>query len=512
MFSNKVHNYQQRLFVAYLIFWLSLVVIVVSLIQKSIFGHKYYKYLSEGNRVREEKIIAPRGVFLDRFGKSLVENKISKKYGYRRIYLYPDATSHLLGYLSLPDKVNLNDYSCGALGLSNQFIGKLALEKYFECELRGQSGKRIYETNAMGKKTRELARTEPKSGQNIDLALDLDLQLVAKKTMANRPGGVIATNPKNGQVLLFYSSPGFDSNKLTREDGLYNKLSMAENKPLFNRLTLGLYPPGSVIKPIIALAALEEGTISKSTQYLDNGVFKLGGVEFGNWYYLQYGKTEGEVNVVKAIRRSNDIFFYHLGIDMGVAKINSWFEKFGLNDTEVGKYFPQAQGLLPNNKWKQETLQDKWYLGDTVNLSIGQGYLLLNPVQLHTALSTIANNGEKCDLNFIKNGLRHCYSLELNQDHLDTVIEGMVQACQTGGTGWPLFDFKVGNKQITTACKTGTAESTADKAPPHAWFTVFAPAHNPEIIVTVLLENGGEGSSDAAPVAKQILTEYFSHN
>lgn len=510
MFSNQEHNYRKRLFIISLIVWLSLGVIVVSLINKSIISHKYYDSLSKSNRVREEKVIAPRGIFIDRAGKALAENQSSQKFGFRRVYLYPKLTGHLLGYLSLPDTVNLQDYSCGAPALPNQFVGKVGLEKYYECLLRGKPGKIIYETNALGKKTRELARSEPKSGENIYLTIDLSLQIQADKAMKGRPGAIIATNPKTGEVLLFYSSPGFNSNQLTKEAGLYERLSLDEGKPLLNRLTLGLYPPGSVIKPILALAGLEEGVINKNTEYTDKGVYKLGGLEFGNWYFLQYGKTEGQVDVVKGIKRSNDIFFYHLGVEMGVNKINSWLKKFDLDKQEVKEYFPQAKGLLPNNNWKKKTLGEEWYLGDTVNLSIGQGYLLLNPLQLHTALSAIANNGRKCNLVFVKNGLRHCKSLDLNQEHLETVIDGMIQTCQSGGTGWPFFDFKVNQKSITVACKTGTAESTSDKALPHAWFTVFAPAYDPEIILTVLVENGGEGSAEAAPIAKQILSQYFS--
>ena len=510
MFKYQEQNQNNRYILPFFILLLTYLILWLSLFGKTVVGYKYYASLSEANKTKEQLVVAPRGVFLDKSNKPLVANDNNPKYGYERRYLYPEATAHLLGYLSLPDKNSLQDYSCGAPPLSNQFMGKTGLEKYFECELRGTPGKIIYETNALGENKRELARVEPKQGNNIKLTVSLELQQAAHQAFSEGLlGGAIATDPKTGEVLLYYSSPGFNSNLLLKKEGLYQELGLKESKPMFNRLGLGLYPPGSVIKPLIALGALESKVISQQTEFTDKGIFKLGGVEFGNWYYLQYGKTDGEVNVVKAIKRSNDIFFYHLGVEMGVKKINYWLEKFGLKEQSLQKYFPQSQTLLPNNSWKQQNLNEPWYLGDTVNLAIGQGYLLVNPTQMHLATAIIANNGLKCDPYFTKNGLRHCENLEIEQEHINAIVEGMVQACSSGGTGWPFFDYKINNQTIAVACKTGTAESPGDKALPHAWFTVFAPAHDPEIVLTVLVEHGGEGSAVAAPIAKQILNAFF---
>jgi len=510
MFKEKVHIQQQRLFIPYVILCITLAIFLLTLFSKSILGHRYYLHLSESNRTKEIKQIAPRGVFFDRDGMAMVSNLKSEKYGFVRHYTSPKATAHLLGYLSLPDQINLHDYSCGAPPLSNQFMGRIGLEKYFECLLRGLPGKSIVEINALGKQLRELARQEPIRGKNINLTVSLALQKTAERAFAGRAGAAVATDPQTGEVLLFYSSPSYDPNRLLSQEGLYEELSEREDQPLFNRLSSGLYPPGSVIKPLLALGALEEGIITKETIYEDNGIYKLGGLEFGNWYFLQYGKTEGEVNVVKAIKRSNDIFFYHLGTKMGLSKINQWFGRFGLSERSLNQYFSQSQSLLPTADWKKRTLKEPWFLGDTVNLSIGQGYLLVNPLQLHQALSIIAANGKKCELTFVRGELRPCQKLELMADHLETIQRGMVAACENGGTGWPFFDFKIKGKPLRVACKTGTAEAGGAKATPHAWFTVYAPVENPQIALTVLLENGGEGSSEAAPVAKQILEQFFS--
>ncbi len=511
MFNYQEQRQKERYILSYFALLLIFLVLTSSLVFKTVIAHKYYSVLSEANRVREELNIAPRGVFFDTNGQALTANDNNPKHGFIRRVLYPEATAHLLGYLALPDQVSLQDYSCGAPPLSNQFIGKTGLEKFFECQLRGKSGKTIYETDALGKKSRELARIDPIQGRNINLTVSLPLQKAANDAFGSAlTGGVIASDPKTGAVLLYYSSPGFNSNLLLSKVGLYHELETNMQKPLFDRLALGLYPPGSVIKPILALGALEKGIISKETTFEDQGTLKLGGVEFGNWYYLQYGKTEGKVDVIKAIKRSNDIYFYQLGIKMGVNNIDSWLKKFGFHERSLAQYFPQSQSLLPDQVWKKKTLGENWYLGDTVNLAIGQGYLLVNPIQMHMAIAILANQGKKCELYFSKNGLRHCQNLGLNQEHLNTVVSGMVQACAPGGTGWPLFDYTVNKKRVVTACKTGTAEAADNKALPHAWFTVMAPIPDPKIVLTVLVEHGGEGSEVAAPIAKQILDTFFA--
>lgn len=510
MFKYQGQSIDKRFILPLFILLLTFLILWLSLFNKTIIGHKYYNSLAESNRIKETKIIAPRGVFFDRHNQVLVANDNNPKYGFIRRYLYPEATAHLLGYLSLPDKISLQDYSCGAPPLSNQLIGKTGLEKYFECELQGKAGKILYETNALGEKKRELARTKAKQGKNIKLTISLPLQQAAHSAFGqDYSGAAIASDPDTGEILLFYSSPSFNNNLFFKKPGAYETFNQSKDQPLFNRLTLGLYSPGSIIKPLIAVGALQSGVITKETQFTDSGIFKLGGVEFGNWYYLQYGKTEGEVNVVKGIKRSNDIFFYNLGIKMGVSEINYWLKKFGLAEQSLKDYFPQSQTLLPDNQWKQEAVGEPWYLGDTVNLSIGQGYLLVNPVQMHLATSVIASYGSKCDLHFVKDNLRHCQNLEIEKEYLETVTEGMKQACAPGGTGWPFFDYKINGKRMIVACKTGTAESTETEALPHAWFTVFAPAVKPEIVLTVLVENAGEGSEVAAPIAKQILNAFF---
>ena len=209
------------------------------------------------------------------------------------------------------------------------------------------------------------------------------------------------------------------------------------------------------------------------------------------------------VNITKAIRRSNDIFFYLIGEKTGVEKIKKWAEIYGLgNDNNFG--FEENEGLIPSSFWKQDVLKEQWYLGDTYNFSIGQGYILATPLQMALVNATIANNGYYCQPKLLKNDRPNCKKLPISQTTLNLIKEGMKEACSPGGTGWPLFDFKP-----QTACKTGTAESHGEKILPHAWISVFAPYENPQISVTILIEEGGQGSDVAGPIAKEILKAYF---
>lgn len=486
--------------------------IIAALFKVSVIAHNYYTTLANTNKTKEVLIQPPRGVFFDRDNTPLVINEENKRYGYIRKYLFPEEYAHVLGYVGLPGNDSLNDHTCGKPPLSEQYMGKTGLEKYFECRVRGIPGKILYEIDARGQKKSSLARNNSQQGENITLSLSTKLQKIARSQFGEKKGAVIASNPENGEIYLFYSSPSFDSNIFfgdkTGEE--YNSLVQNKDKPLLNRLTQALYPPGSVIKPFIALAALADGIITSQTTYEDTGIFKFGGIEFGNWYFLQYGKKEGPVNVEKAIMRSNDIYFYQVGLKLGAQKMASWFKRFRLLADDLRPYFSQVEGLIPTEEWKKRTLREKWYLGDTVNMSIGQGYTLLSPSQIQQGVSLVASGGKECPFTFLKGERRHCKEGIISPTDAQTVINGMVQACDTGGTGWPFFDFKINGKRVKVACKTGTAESVNNKTNPHAWFTVFAPVEKPRIAMTVLVENGGEGSSVAAPIAKKILEEFLS--
>ncbi len=504
-----MQGYSKRTQIIVMLMALVYAVLVIELLKKTVFASPYYQRLSDSNAIRQVLIPAPRGVFYDRNGKPLVNNDSSKRYQYVRAYPYHELYAHVIGYMGLPSDKTLKDRSCPAPARSNQFVGVYGLEQVFECRLRGIPGARYLVVDAQGGKKVELAQQEPRRGEDIHLTFDTHLQETAQRSLQGKRGGVMASNPQTGELLVFYSSPSFDVQQIVRTPSSYAHYASDEAQPLFNRLVSGTYPPGSVVKPVLAIGALESGVITGATEIEDTGVLTVGGTSFGNWYFLQYGKKEGQVDVVKAIGRSNDIFFYTVGIRGGEKKLTGWLEDFHYDRTDMQDYFTQARATLPSDTWKRREIGEQWYLGDTINLAIGQGYLLVTPAQVHAATAMLAT-GRWCPFSVEQGQQQHCVDLHLNQEHLQLVQEGMRRACSTGGTGWPLFDFTVRGKKISVGCKTGTAESTgADQRDPHAWFTVFAPFENPTIAITVLVEHGGEGSSVAAPIAKDLLTAYF---
>ncbi|MCL5019077.1 MAG: penicillin-binding transpeptidase domain-containing protein, partial [Patescibacteria group bacterium] len=331
---------------------------------------------------------------------------------------------------------------------------------------------------------------------------------------------------------LFTMGPNYlaasDSSYLSLSDILLD----SQNQPLLDRSISGTYPPGSTFKLVVASAGLENKIIDENYQIEDTGVLQIGAFSFSNWYYTGYGGKDGEVNVVKGIKRSNDIFFYKLAEKIGVDKVSETAQKFGLGKPLGIDLQGEAAGLVPTPEWKQKTIGEPWYLGDTYHYGIGQGFLLTTPLQVNGWTQAIANEGTLYQPRLFKDSkLQILSSNLLNQHSSDLIREGMVEACNPGGVAWPLFQFRVHNsklridgknilgvdiasgsadtRQITIACKTGTAEHGGSNPEPHAWITLFAPAYNPEIVITVLAEESGEGSNIAAPIAKKILENWF---
>lgn len=504
-------------------------IIVLRLFHLCIVKGNYYSLLSEENRVREIVIEPARGKIIDRKGFVVAENKPADKsvrsdrFFSQRIYQAGEAMAHLIGYRQLADDEDLTQDNCmNKLSIGDK-VGKKGVEKLFQCKLRGKPGKELIEVDASGKYLRTITMMPPIDGDTIQLAVDLQLQKLAYELIKGKRGAVVGIKPQTGEVLVLTASPAYDPQKFEDKDSsTISQYFTVKDKPLFNRATDAAYPPGSVFKPFVALSALEEKKIDSTTLIEDTGSIKAGPLTFGNWYFLQYGKTEGMVNVVKALQRSNDIFFYKTGEIMGPEMIRTWADRFGFGEkTNIG--LEEVAGLIPSPFWKMETLKEKWYLGDTYNLSIGQGYLLVTPLQMAVATAAIANDGVLCMPQLLKTAKNNqCKKLSVSQKNIFLVKEGMRAACTTGGTGWPLFDFAVNTDaksavstasasltKLQTACKTGTAESHAVSGIPHAWFTIYAPSENPEIVLTVLLEEAGQGSDMAAPIARDILKAYF---
>lgn len=485
----------------------------------------YFKSLAEDNRVRRIPIYAPRGSIYDRDGQILVE---SKKQGnpeesykdakdiivpWSREYKRGEALGHVTGYLGFAkeDEVGKVRGNCPEKGTRKigSFVGRSGLEETYDCILSGIDGEELVEVDAMGRAVRTLGRREPQKGEDIRTTIDYGLQKKIAEVMKDKKGAVVALNPK-GEVLALYSAPSYDPGIFVTKDNQENVVNVLndQNQPLFNRAIAGTFHPGSVYKPVIALAALSENAITKDYTYNDKGRIVVesnyGNFTFNNWYYTQYGGQEGDITVKRALARSTDTFFYEIGNLLGVDKINEWSGIFNLNE-KTGIDLPgEIAGLIPSKEWKKKVKNEPWYLGDTYNISIGQGDVAVTPLAMGSAISAIASDGEWCRPTVVQGTA--CKKIPLEKSFLQEVKDGMYQACQQGGTAYPFFDF-----QIRVACKTGTAETdTGDET--HAWFTVFGPYEEnakPEIILTVLVEKGGEGSKVAAPIAREIFNYWF---
>jgi penicillin-binding protein 2 len=558
--------------------------IVVMLVLGSVIAHvftlqivrgKYYKGLADGNGIVRRPIEASRGVITDRTGTVLVRNtpyvslNDGKLMSYKeflqsenalsseqkkntkiipvREYQSENELSHILGYISpitqeeITKSKKLTAIEKNPYSLADT-VGRSGLEEQYEKYLRGKSGTEMVEVNALGEIQRVLEREEAVSGYTLVTSLDQRLQKFSyqalSKTVANagaEAGVVIIQNPKNGHILALVNFPSYNNNYFTHPDKK-NKLETLftdPNTPLLNRAISGTYPPGSTFKMVTALAGLEANTITAASTYEDTGSITISGITFNNWYFTQYGKNEGYVDVKKALARSNDTFFYKMALESGVERLVEQAFKFKFGQT-LGIDIPgEAKGMIPTPEWKKATQNEVWYPGNTVNMSIGQGDVLSTPLQITSMTSAIANNGTIYPpslVNQIKDGSSNklcerdphtgkwsgevCESLNkdivsplvltLKQENIRAMQEGMRMVAQTGGTAFPFFEFP-----IETAGKTGTAESGQGKEP-HAWYTGYAPYNDPEITVTVLVENGGEGSKVAAPLVKEIMQYYFS--
>jgi penicillin-binding protein 2 len=373
--------------------------------------------------------------------------------------------------------------------------------------------------------------------------LDAKLQQAAFDAMKDVKKGAAIVSTPNGEILALISKPSFDPNLFTMgqsykiaSDSSYLTVSDvlldSQNQPLLDRTIGGVYPPGSTFKLIVASSGLMNNIIDESWEIQDTGVVTLGTFSFSNWYYTGYGGTDGMVNIVKGIKRSNDIFFYKLAEKIGVDKVSETAKKFGLGAKLGIDLQGEASGIVPTPEWKLKNIGEQWYLGDTYHYGIGQGYLLTTPLQVNAWTQIIANGGTLYLPHLLKNQVPEVKASNLLNDKNTALIkEGMVEACSPGGVAWPLFSYTIKNaklpidgknilgldpasgsadmRHVVVACKTGTAENGGVDTVSHAWITLFAPAYNPQIVITVLSENSGEGSNVAAPIAKKILDNWF---
>ena len=490
---------------------------------------------AQENRIIKEKLVAPRGVIYDRRHQPLAENKPFYQQGneeisrekylqlkagdssaqlfYRRYYPLANGAVHLLGYLGQADEAEIKNEKNECQYYSGDWVGQSGVEKKYDCSLRGEDGFRLLEVNIDGEVSREVGRVKPQAGKDIVLSIDKAIQLKAAELLSGKKGAIIVAQPQTGRLLAIVSSPSFDPNIFTfeRDEQKITHLLVDDNKPFLDRAISARFPPGSIFKIVSGLAALEEKKITAETKIEDIGVLQIGKYQYSNWYFTQYGKTEGSLNLVEAIKRSNDIFFYRLGGYLGEKGLVRWAKEFDL-DKKSGIDLPaELAGFIPTAAWKKRMTGQPWFLGNSYHLAIGQGDLALTPLSVNVLTNVIANGGEICSPRVAKTINAFCHAINAKKEYIDLIKEGMRQACSKGGTAFPFFDFEIDGKKDQVACKTGTAEFDISQGKTHAWFSVFAPIESPEISVTVFLEAGGEGSRDAAPIAKEILQDFFTN-
>ncbi len=437
----------------------------------------------------------------------------------RRNYLLGSYTSHLLGYMG---PLTLPEYQ-QAKGnyLLTDYVGRLGLEAWYEEELRGKVGKREIEVDNLGKPRKVFAQIDPQEGNKLVLAIDSDLQVKAAQALeqqirnyGKKKGAVLILNPKTGEVLSLVSMPFFKPQVFSPgHSEEVSQLLTDATKPLFDRVISGEYPSGSTIKPVLAVAALNEGIITTKTTVLSTGGIWAGNRFFADWKAGGHGLTD----VYKAIAESVNTFFYIVGggyedkSGLGVAKITRYLEAFNFGATTGIDLAGEAKGLVPNKDWKERVLGERWYLGDTYNLSIGQGNFLTTPLQLGIIYSALVNGGLIFKPHLAKaivddDGQTKIIEPEIirtvpvNEENLAIVVKAMRQTVTSGSAR------SLGDLPIAVAGKTGTAQTSTSK--PHSWFVGFGPYNDPTIVVVVLIEDGGDSGTVAVPVAKEIFAWY----
>ncbi|MCV6589507.1 MAG: penicillin-binding protein 2 [Marinobacterium sp.] len=449
-----------------------------------------------------------------------------------RYYPYGSSLVHAIGYVGRINqrelkRVDVQNYS------ATNYIGKLGVEKFYEGVLHGQVGFQKVETNARGRVMRVLERTDPIPGRDLVLSLDLRLQQISEQLLGERRGAIVAIEPDTGGILALVSTPGYDPNLFVTgiSSKNYSELRDSKDLPLFNRAIRGRYPPGSTIKPITALAFIDSGVVTPAFRIFDPGYYQLNknGRKYRDW--KKWG--HGWVNMKSALAQSCDTWFYIVAHKGGGEPMWDYLGQFGFG--QVTSYdLPEASSaLLPSHDWKKRTRKLPWYPGDSLNLSIGQGYMLATPLQLATATAVIANRGRwvrpqmlQSVVNIEENPPVLPKPRPLPQDvklrypgYWQNIIDGMVEVMH-GEKGTARKVAKDAPYRI--AGKTGTAqvvgikqdeeydaEKLAEIHRDHALFVAFAPVKKPKIAIAVIVENGGGGSSTAAPLARKVMDAWL---
>ncbi|MGR2766545.1 penicillin-binding protein 2 [Photobacterium ganghwense] len=462
----------------------------------------------------------------------------------KRFYPYGEALTHVLGYVAkindrdldkLDRESKLNNYK------ATRDIGKLGVEKYYEDLLHGTSGYQEVEVNSRGRIIRTLKYVPPIPGKDIKLNIDISLQLYVQELLTVRTtdpetgeeivkpkrGSVVVLDPRDSSVLAMVSSPSYDPNLFVHgiSGKQYRDLLNDKDRPLVNRVTLGIYPPASTVKPMIAVAALTEGVITTNTTRNDPGYWRIPNTNsrpFRDW--LRWG--HGRVNIHKAIEESVDTFFYQVAYDMGIDRLSDWMSRFGYGEYTGIDIYEESKANMPTREWKQARFRQPWYQGDTIPVGIGQGYWTATPLQIAKATTVLVNRGRVQAPHLLKDVIDDEGGKPANFDDfppIDNVSDSTWEVAKDGmfrvlfgnrGTARRAFygaEYKAGGKSGSAQVfglaedQKYNAEELEEHLRDHALFTAFAPFDHPEVVVSMVLENAGGGSSNGGPVARKIF-------
>ena len=490
----------------------------------------FYKVLS--SNPRNMNIILMDDLTEEQVAKYLVNKErwpSSDLEAYLKRYVIDNSLfSHVLGYTGAVSRQEREDDEEYRYSINSR-LGKSGIEKTYENELRGKVGYRTVEVDVHGKEVRELEKVLPTKAKNIFLSLDQELQELARKALKGRKGAVVAIDPNNGLVKVLVSSPDYNPNIFNETaEGDLRSLNSDTNAPFFNRAISGNYPPASTLKPFLGLLGLESGIINWNTKIEDEGFFQI--QEEGRKYRGWKEEGHGTVDLNKAIIESSDVYFYELASKTTVDQIHSFLKLFGFGQKTGIDLTGEDEGLLPSRNWKLGRTGDSWFVGDTINLGIGQGYITTTPLQLAVAVSVLATKGraykpnivEKVDETFIEPEL--LYQVEIKQErNWKKLEESMISVIRSwNGTAHNIYnpeDFLIAGKTGTAQIKSMTEENLTVqeeyenvrkdiKKRDHALFVGYGPIPNPNLTVVVIVENGESGSAVAAPIAKSIIDRY----
>jgi penicillin-binding protein 2 len=446
----------------------------------------------------------------------------------QRHYIFGPFASHLLGYVgevTVKDLARLPEYRMG------DEIGKFGLERSWEETLRGDNGGQEIEVDAVGRRLRLLRELPEKPGDSIIMTIDFDLQRVAEEAIGNRAGALVALDPNTGYILALASHPAFDPNVFA--GGItsvqWRDLTNDPSHPLQDRATQGTYPPGSTFKIVDSIAALSERTLTPKTAYFCPGGMYYGGREYRCWRK----QGHGTISVHRAIIESCDVFFYNVGQHLGIDRLAAWAHALGLGQKTGIELDNERSGVIPSSQWKWRRYRERWYPAETLSVAIGQGYVVVTPLQLAELAAEIGNGGTLYTPQFVKEidsidgtpvkvfppAIRS--RVHIDEGVLDQVRSGMVGVVNAGdGTA-----HSARLDGVIVAGKTGTAQvikeaqgvrvkenQGPEKYRDHGWFMAFAPVDHPRIAVACIIEHGGHGGSSAGPVVKAVMQEFFMKN